>query len=130
MLKALGASSLIANSTFSNVTINGIALAITTKSANYTATVTDDTILANTQAQNVTVTLLTAAAVTGKLLTIKKIDTSANSVIITTTSSQTIDGQSSYVVSTNYSGVNVQSDGSNWWIVANLNGRDGVSGTF
>jgi hypothetical protein len=128
---ALGTTAInLGNLTLSNVVANGIAHSISTKTANYTTVVTDTTILVNTQPQNVTVTLLTAAAVTGKLFTIKKIDSTANTVTISTTSAQTIDGASTFTINTAYSGVNLQSDGSNWWIIANLNGRNGTAGTF
>lgn len=130
----------IQNTPIGNVTANvgvfttlagtGLTVSIVTKTANYTATANDNTILANTQAGAVTITLPTSVGISGKLYTIKKIDATANIVTISTTSSQTIDGSTSYTMNTAYSGVNIQSDNANWWIIANLNGRNGTAGTF
>ena len=106
-------------------------LEIATKNAAYTITTSDLTILANAAPAPFTVTLPSASTSgSGRHYVVKKIDATANTVTISTTSSQTIDGASTYAISTQYSGVQVQSDGSNWWIIANLNGRNGTAGTF
>jgi trimeric autotransporter adhesin len=115
---------------FTTLAGTGLTVNIVTKTSNYTATANDNTILANTQAGAVTITLPTAVGISGKLYTIKKIDSTANVVTVNTTSSQTIDGSTSYTMNTAYSGVNIQSDNANWWIIANLNGRNGTAGTF
>ena len=117
----------ISNVTFSNVSIN---TSIVTKSANYTAAAADETILANSSTGVVTITLPTAVGVAGKVYTVKKIDSSANAVTVATTSSQTIDGTTTYSLANQYGGVNVQSDGSNWYIIANIFGRNASTGTF
>ena len=88
-----------------------------TKTANYSALTSDSVILCNASSGAFTVTLPTAASVLGKLYTIKKIDTSANVVTVTTTSSQTIDGAITNIVATPYESVTVVSDNSNWSIV-------------
>ena len=116
----------ISNVTLSNVSIN---TSIVTKTANYTASTTDETILVNA-AGLVTITLPTAVGVAGKIYTVKKIDNTAYATTIATTSSQTIDGLTTYTLSNQYGGVNVQSDGSNWYIIANIFGRNGTTGTF
>lgn len=46
---------------------------------------------------------------------IKKVDSSANTCTIATTNSQTIEGASTKVLSSQYSSVNVVSDNANWW---------------
>lgn len=115
---------------FTTLTGTGLSVNIVTKTASYTATSNDNTILANAQTGAVTITLPTAVGSNGKLYTVKKIDATANAVTISTTSSQTIDGASSYTINTTYSGVNLQSDNANWWIIANLNGRNGTAGAF
>jgi trimeric autotransporter adhesin len=108
-----------------------IQFEIATKNNAYTLTTTDYTILANANTTPFTLTLPSASTSgTGRHYVIKKIDATANTVTISTTSSQTIDGASTYTINTAYSGVNLQSDGSNWWIIANLNGRNGTAGTF
>jgi hypothetical protein len=108
-----------------------IQFEIATKNNAYTLTTTDYTILANANTTPFTLTLPSASTSgTGRHYVIKKIDATANTVTISTTSSQTIDGAATYTINTAYSGVNLQSDGSNWWIIANLNGRNGTAGTF
>ena len=59
-----------------------------------------------------TATLPTAAGISGRVYTIKNIGT--GTVLVATTSSQTIDGVTSWTLSTRYDWITVQSDGSNW----------------
>jgi len=127
----------VGNLTLSNVTITSgsisniaIGAAITTKNANYNATSSDETILGNASTSNITITLPTAVGATGKTYVVKKIDSSANTVTIATTSSQTIDGTLTRVFSNQYTGAQVQTDGSNWYILAWIDGRNGTAGTF
>jgi hypothetical protein len=117
----------ISNVTLSNVSIN---TSIVTKTGNYTAAAADETILVNASGGVVTITLPTAVGVAGKVYTVKKIDSSTNAVTVATTSSQTIDGVTTYSLANQYGGVNVQSDGSNWYIIGNIFGRNGTTGTF
>jgi ribosomal protein S4E len=117
----------ISNVTFSNVSIN---TAIVTKSANYTAVAADETILGNASAGAITITLPTSVGASGKVYTIKKVDSSANAVTVGTTTSQTIDGVTTYSLANQYGGVTVQSDGANWLIIGNIWGRNGTTGTF
>ena len=77
-----------------------------------------------------TFTLPTSVGATGRLYTIKKVDSSANAVTIATTLSQTIDGQTTKPLSIQYDGVQVQSDGANWVVIANTFGRNGTAGSF
>ena len=117
----------ITGGSISNVAIGA---AITTKSAAYTATANDETILANVSAGAFAITLPTAVGATGKTYIVKKIDSSANSVTVNTTSSQTIDGATSRLLTNQYDAIQVQGDGSNWFIIANTFGRNGTAGTF
>jgi hypothetical protein len=89
--------------------------AIRTETANYTATAADETILMNATSGDVTVTLPAAAA--GKRYTIKKLNAPPNKVKIVP-SSGTIEGVTDIEWSVKYQGYTVQSDGTNWWIVA------------
>jgi len=132
-----GTATSIGNLTLSNVTITSgsisniaIGAAITTKSAAYTATANDETILANVSAGAFAITLPTAVGATGKIYIVKKIDSSANSVTVNTTSSQTIDGATSRLLTNQYDAIQVQGDGANWFIIANTFGRNGTAGTF
>jgi hypothetical protein len=111
---------------YSNVASNN---SVVTKTANYTATTADDTILVNA-AGLVTITLPTAVGISGKVFTIKKIDATSYATTVATTSSQTIDGLSTFPLPNQWGGVNVQSDGANWVIVGTINGRNGTTGSF
>ena len=132
-----GTATSIGNLTLSNVTISSgsvsnvaIGAAITTKTSAYTATSSDETILGNASTGAFSVTLPTAVGASGKSYVVKKIDSSANAVTIATTLSQTIDGTTTKALSFQYDGVQVQTDGANWFIIANTFGRNGTAGTF
>ncbi|RLC88227.1 MAG: hypothetical protein DRJ03_03520 [Chloroflexi bacterium] len=86
--------------------------------AAYTATDLDSAIIVDATSGAVTVTLPDAATVDQKILTIKKIDNS-NNVTVDGNGSQTIDGSATQVLSTQYEALTIQSDGSNWYILAN-----------
>jgi hypothetical protein len=64
-----------------------------------------------------TITLPTAVGISGKRYTIKKIDSTANTVTIATTSSQTIDGATSLVIDTQYASYMLISTNANWYII-------------
>lgn len=64
-----------------------------------------------------TVTLPTAVGIAGRMYQIKKTSASSYTVTIATTSSQTIDGSASLVVTTQYQSYTLVSDGSNWLIL-------------
>ena len=120
----------VGNLTINNSSVNGFNAGITTKTANYTVVLTDNTVLANVSAGNITITLPTAVGATGRIYSIKKVDSSANVVTIATTASQTIDGTTTKVLSYQYDGFQLQTDGANWFIIANTFGRNGTAGTF
>jgi len=73
-------------------------------------------VLANATSGNLTVNLPTAVANTAKI-TIKKIDSSANTVIIDGNTTQTIDGSLTKTIEFQYTSVSLISNGSNWFIV-------------
>ena len=125
-----GTTTSLGNVTLTNATTNGLTKALVTKTANYTATIVDCTILGNASAGNITITLPTAASVAGRFYVVKKVDSSANTVTVATTSAQTIDGQSTKVLSIQYDGLQVQSDNANWVIISNTFGRNGTAGSF
>lgn len=87
-----------------NATATGITLDGTYGTVNVTAT-------------GQTITLPTAASITGRVYTIKL--TASGSATVATTSSQTIDGATTYSLSAQYKYVSVQSDGANWMIISN-----------
>lgn len=87
----------------------------------YSVTSNNATILANCAAQPLSIQLPAASGVSGQQFIVKKIDSSANAATITTTSSQKIDNANTYVLSSQYMAAGVQSDGSNYWVIAEAN---------
>jgi hypothetical protein len=83
-------------------------------------TANNATILVDCAAEPLTTLLPGASTVSGQQYKVKKIDSSANAATISTTSSQTIDGSLTYVLATQYKSATVQSDGSNWWVTAEV----------
>jgi hypothetical protein len=94
----------------SRLQVNGsFAKALVSKTANYTATIDDATILCT--ANSFTVTLPTAVGVTGRIYDVKNIGT--GSITIATTSSQKIDALSTITLS-QWENATLQSTGTNW----------------
>ena len=122
----------LTNVTITSGTISGITVTsnLVTKTANYTAASGDETILGNASAGSFSITLPTSVGIGGKIYIVKKIDSTANTVTIATTSSQTIDGNTSKVISYQYDGYQLQSDGANWFVIGSIFGRNGTAGTF
>lgn len=115
-----------------NIKINGVSVLskdvstdkkqISVKTANYTATLTDRTILVNATSGNLIITLPTAASaysatLGGYTFIIKKIDNSANTVTIKGNGAETIDGVNTQVISAQWMSYQVQSNGTSWYIV-------------
>lgn len=87
------------------------------KTANYTLADTDDVVTGDSSGGAFSFTLPTAVGQTGKIFTLKKIDSSANAITVATTSSQTIDGPVSIKLAARYNYLTVISDGANWLII-------------
>lgn len=105
-----------ANSTFQ---LNGsIATNITNKTANYTVTAADNTILADASLGAFTITLPSPGGLNGRMYTIKKIGTGGidNAVTITPTSGS-IDGGTSYIIYNDWTFVTLQTDGTHWYVI-------------
>lgn len=85
--------------------------------ADYTITLEDHTILCDATSGNITVTLPTAYLGDEYYFNIKKVDSSANTVTIDGSGSETVDGATTKVISTQYDCVTIQSDGAEWWII-------------
>lgn len=101
------------NSTLS--TNGSISLAYVSKSNDYTADITDGTI--EVTATGKTITLPTAVGITGRIYTVKL--TANGTGTVATTSSQTIDGGTSYSLASQYKYLTVQSNGANWIVISN-----------
>lgn len=100
----------------STIHSNGsLAAAIVPKTAAYTVTASD--FLINCTSGTYNVTLPTAASIAGRIYVIKNSGTGA--ITVATTSSQTIDGSTTYSLGTQYKYVVVMSDGANWVIMGN-----------
>lgn len=93
------------------------AQSVTSKTTTYTATVSDDLILCNSSGGAFTVTLYAASGNSGKILKIKKTDSSVNAVTIDGNASETIDGALTTTLSTQYEIITIICDGSNWHLV-------------
>jgi hypothetical protein len=92
---------------------------IQTVSTNTTLDGTHFTVLVDATAAGRTITLPAASTCTNRIYNIKKIDASVNTVTIDGNASETIDGATTRVISTQYAVVTIQCDGSAWYIIAN-----------
>jgi hypothetical protein len=81
--------------------------------SSYAASDIDRMILADATAASLTVTLPTAVGRSGKGFRVKRISTNSNTVTVATTSSQTIDGDSTLDLAA-LTAVELVSDGANW----------------
>lgn len=93
----------------------GLTTGLATKTADYTLDANDHTILCNTAAAALVMTLPAAASHTGKEYVIKKIDNVANCTI-DGNASETIDGATTVVLSVQWTGKRIQSNGTAWFI--------------
>lgn len=88
------------------------------KSADYTLTDADYYVAGSASGGAVALTLPTAVGRTGRLYVLAKIDASVNTVTVATTSGQTINGLTLWVLRSGGESVVVQSTGFNWEIVS------------
>jgi hypothetical protein len=86
---------------------------VTTKTGNYTATLTDYFIRVDTTSGNVTITLPTAVNYAGLSYIILK-TVAANTVTVQGTSSQTLNGSSTQTITSQYGVLRVFSNDTNW----------------
>lgn len=90
---------------------------IATKSAAYTATPADDVLLVDASGAARTITLPAVASSANMSLTVKKIDTSANTVTVDANASELIDGALTVVLPNQWDGITIVCDGAAWYIV-------------
>lgn len=90
---------------------------VVTKTSDYSATVTDYTILCDASGGDITITLPSASTFPGHGFQIKKIDSTDNIVTIEPTSPDVIDGETSVLTVEQWTNIMVQSDGTNWYIL-------------
>ncbi len=87
-----------------------------TKTADYTA-VAEEFILGDATSNNVTITLPAASAAANRPFNIKKIDASANLVILAAAGADTIDGAATVSLTVQYQSLTVVSNGTSWYIL-------------
>ncbi|MEA9985653.1 right-handed parallel beta-helix repeat-containing protein [Subtercola sp. RTI3] len=104
-----------ASATSSLQTLGSFASNVLIVTAATTLDVTYFTLLSNSSSP-LTHTLPTAVGITGRIYSIKNINTGI--VTIATTSSQTIEGATTFLLSAQYAFAIVQSDGANWQIIS------------
>jgi len=90
---------------------------IVTVSTTYPVLSTDYTVLGDATSAAFAVNLPLASTQTGKVLNIKKIDSSVNAVTVTRAGSDTIDGATTVALSSQYQSTTIQSNGTNWFII-------------
>ncbi len=112
----------VAAGTTPNSTIQdggSFATAIVTKAASYTASVGDHTIICNNTSGSITITLPPVAGCAGRIYVIKKTSAAGNNVTVAgNVATETIDGSTTYSITTQYSAVMIQSDGSSWYVLS------------
>ena len=97
----------------------GFATNIITVTGDYTPTSSDYTILVDASSKKVRIELPPAADAEGQILVIKNInDNKKRQVIIDPDGSETIDGYLTARLKYKYTSVTIQSDGSEWYIIA------------
>ncbi len=104
----------IAGTVICDTSFAGKTISVVTKTSNSTLVTTNDIINVNATSGAVTITLPTAVGNVGQQFNIKKIDLSSNSVTIS--GAQTIDGQSTIVITGQNDSVTIYSDNTEWWI--------------
>lgn len=92
-------------------------LSVTTKTANYTATSSDNSILGNAAGGGFTITLPSASGNTGKVFYFTRINLSGGDITITRAGSDTIIGEISQTLITQYTTLILMSDGVSTWYV-------------
>lgn len=90
---------------------------VTITNSNLTVTAAMSTMLFDVPSGAITATLPTAVAINGRIYTFKVRTTAGGTLTVATTSSQTIDGSTTVVLTAVHSFITVESDGSNWQII-------------
>lgn len=99
---------------------DGYLFPMVSVTASYAMNYNDAVILADATAGAITITLKPAAECVQKRVTIKKTDSSGNSVTIDGNGAETIDGAATKSLATQYKSYDLVSYGGAWWIVGSL----------
>ncbi len=95
----------------------GLITSVTVITSAITLDDTHAVVICDASSAAFTVTLPAASKFTGRIYHIKKTDSSANAVTVDGNASETIDGDTTKVISTQYDSMMIVCDGSNWHIV-------------
>lgn len=90
---------------------------VQSKTTTYTMLPEDDAVLCDASGGAFTVTLKTAVSMSGRSVWIKKTDSSGNAVTLDGDGSETIDGSTTQVISSQHVTLSIYSDGTQWWII-------------
>jgi hypothetical protein len=88
-----------------------------TQAANYTVLLTDWLVRVDASGGARTITLPAASSCPGQTFCIKKVDSSGNAVTVSRAGSDTIDGQSTVSLATQYAKVLLLSNGAGWDVI-------------
>jgi hypothetical protein len=111
LVRSASLTSILSNYTL----LDGSNTGITTVTSNTTLGSQRD-VLVDATSGNITITLPLASSNSGRQYRIKKIDSSSNTVTIARTSSDTIDGATSQVISSQWVSLSPRSNGTNWFL--------------
>lgn len=93
----------------------GFSPSLVSKTANYTATLSDHTIICGSGNETFTISLLAASLAPNFKLNIKNIGT--GTITVDGNEAETIDGSTTAVLSSQYGSITIQCDGTEWWII-------------
>lgn len=102
-------------------------LTVASKTSAYTVTSSDDLVLGDATSAAFTLTLPAAASNTGKVFRLQKTDSSVNVVTVDGNASETIRGQLTFKLATQYEQISIVSDGTNWQLISHEYSRSRVS---
>jgi multisubunit Na+/H+ antiporter MnhF subunit len=95
----------------------GFASTVATKTGNYTLTSNDATIFADATTGAITITLPAIASVhSGRVFSVKKIDSSVNTVTLKGNGAELIDGANTQVITSQWKDLTVKSGGTVWYL--------------
>ncbi len=97
-----------------------VGLSVVSKTTTYTATTSDDVILASTAGGAYTITLYASSGNSGKVLRFKKTTSDFSVLTIDGNGSETIDGVTTTTLNTFGEEVTLVCDGSNWFVIARV----------
>lgn len=105
------------DSDFAPLRTGGLSANIATITSTTTLGVNNFTVLCDATAGAVTVNLPAVSGIAGRIYNVKKIDSSGNACTLDGNSSETIDGTTTRALSAQYQSVQIQTDGTAWWVL-------------